>query len=209
MGGSTRAQSSGVNWEPSGFPPQAVFLWCSSPRRETISSGEGFRGAYEAVVSDDPSGQHNPMASQGPLDGRVSVVGGRATLNREVLERVIPSGITYSWELQLRWRIRRPHGADVDGTQAPGCRRRSPLTVHLKPYWGKPTVRNFRGGRGNPKLDRARRAPLPYSAEHLFAWRTTTTARLMDDAEAMGNDLDFRCQSIFSRGGRPRRRGSR
>ena len=56
------------------------------------------------------------MASQGPLDGRVSVVGGRATLNREVLERVIPSGITYSWELQLRWRIRRPHGADVDGT---------------------------------------------------------------------------------------------
>ena len=45
------------------------------------------------------------MASQGPLDGRVSVVGGRATLNREVLERVIPSGITYSWELQLRWRI--------------------------------------------------------------------------------------------------------
>jgi hypothetical protein len=31
-------------------------------------------------------------------------------------------------------------------------------------YCGKPTVRNFGGGRGNPKLDRARRAPLPYSA---------------------------------------------
>ncbi len=27
-------------------------------------------------------------------------------------------------------------------------------------------------------------------SEQLFAWRTTTTARLMDDAEAMGNDLD-------------------
>ena len=76
----------------------------------------GIRSAHEAVVSNDPSGQHNPMASQGPLDGRVSVVGGGATLNREVLERVIPSGITYSWELQLRWRIRRPHEADVDGT---------------------------------------------------------------------------------------------
>ncbi len=24
------------------------------------------------------------------------------------------------------------------------------MTVHLKPYWGKPAVRNFRGGRGNP-----------------------------------------------------------
>ena len=67
-------------------------------------------------------------------------------------------------------------------------------------------------------------AGIPVS-EHLFARRTTTTARLTDDAEAMGNDLDpvlctvgpatggvleeFRCQSIFSRGGRPRRRGSR
>ena len=38
------------------------------------------------------------------------------------------------------------------------------MTVHLKPYWGKPALRNFRGGRGNPKLDRARRAPLLYSA---------------------------------------------
>ena len=27
-------------------------------------------------------------------------------------------------------------------------------------------------------------------SEHLFAWRTTTMARLTDDAEAMGNDLD-------------------
>ena len=92
MGGSTRAQSSGVNWGTSGFPPQADFLGCSRLRREFISGGEGFRVSDEAVVSDDPSGQHNPMASQGPLDGRVSVVGGRATLNREVLERVIPSG---------------------------------------------------------------------------------------------------------------------
>src|ERR1700731_3690832 len=107
MGGGTRAQSSGVNWGTSGFPPQADFLGCSSLRRESISGGEGFRGSGEAVVSDDPSGQNKPMASQGPLDGRVSVAGGRATLNRKALERVIPSGITYSWELLLRWRIRR------------------------------------------------------------------------------------------------------
>ena len=32
------------------------------------------------------------MASQGPLDGRVSVARDRATLNRKALERVIPSG---------------------------------------------------------------------------------------------------------------------
>ena len=29
-----------------------------------------------------------------------------------------------------------------------------------------------------------------FGAEHLFAWWTTTTARLTDDAAAMGNDLD-------------------
>jgi hypothetical protein len=92
MGGGTRAQSSGVNWGTSGFPPQADFLGCSRPRRESISGGEGFRGADEAVVSDDPTGQHNPMASQGPLDGRVGVTGSRATLNRKVLERENPLG---------------------------------------------------------------------------------------------------------------------
>jgi hypothetical protein len=115
-GGGTRVQSNGVNWGTSGFPPKADFLGCSRRRRESISGGEGFRGADEAVVSDDPSEQHNPMASQGPLDGRVSVARDRAILNRKALERVIPSGITYSWELLLRRRIRRSHGADVDGT---------------------------------------------------------------------------------------------
>ena len=116
MGGGTRAQFSGVNWGTSGSPPQADFLGCSGLRRESISGGEGFRVSDEAVVSDDPAGQHNPLASQGPLDGRVGVAGSRATLNREVLERVIPLGITYSWERELRWRIRRGHGAYVDGT---------------------------------------------------------------------------------------------
>ena len=91
-GGGTRAQSSGVNWGTSGFPPQADILGCSSLRREFISGGEESRGSDEAVVSDDPTGQHNPMASQGPLDGRVGVAGDRATLNRKVLERVIPFG---------------------------------------------------------------------------------------------------------------------
>ena len=92
MGGGTRAQSSGVNWGTSGFPPQADNLGCSSLRRESISGGEESRGADEAVVSDDPPGQQNPMASQGPLDGRVGVAGSRATLNRKVLQRGNPFG---------------------------------------------------------------------------------------------------------------------
>ena len=80
------------------IPTPSRFPWVQQPRRESISSGEGFRGAEEAVVSDDPSGQQNPMASQGPLDERVGVAGSRAILNRKALEPVIPLGITYSWE---------------------------------------------------------------------------------------------------------------
>src|SRR3954453_15618317 len=116
MGGGTRAQSIGVNWGTSGFPPQADNLGCSSLRRESISGGEESRGADEAVVSDDPTGQQNPMASQGPLDGRVGAAGSRAILNREVPGREIPSGIAYSWEQEMGWRIRRDHGVHVDGT---------------------------------------------------------------------------------------------
>jgi hypothetical protein len=92
MGGGTRAQSIGLNWGTSGFPPQADNLGCSSLRHESISGGDESRGADEAVVSDDPPGQQNPMASQGPLDGRVGAAGSRATLNREVLQRGNPFG---------------------------------------------------------------------------------------------------------------------
>ncbi len=41
----------------------ADFLGCSSPRRESISVGEESRDSDEAIVSDDPMGQHNPLAS--------------------------------------------------------------------------------------------------------------------------------------------------
>jgi hypothetical protein len=45
----------------------------------------GVRVADEAVVSIDLEGQHNPPASQGPLDERVAVERSRARLNREIL----------------------------------------------------------------------------------------------------------------------------
>jgi len=90
-------------------------------------------GSDEAIVSWDPIGQHNRLASQGPLDRIVAGCVGAKPL----------------WLL--------PFGAKA-------CRRRSPLLAAykrgltprrsrsnscLKPYWGKPAVRNFRGGGGN------------------------------------------------------------
>ena len=82
---------------------------------------------------------------------------------------------------------------------APGCRRRSPLTVHLKPYWGKPTVRNFRGGRGNPKLDRARRAPFPYSAVH----HSGNPVSVHHSCPKKRTDTGLRGGNPVSRGGNP------
>src|SRR5208282_3172692 len=150
-GGSTRAQSSGVNLGTSGSPPQADFLGCSSLRRESISGGEGFRVSDEAVVSDDPSGQHNPVASQGPLDGRVGVAGSRATLNRKALELVIPSGITYSWERELRWRKTKSWG--VCGRHLSlGTSSKVAIDGPFEAVLGKTRRTEFRGGRGNPKL---------------------------------------------------------
>src|SRR5208337_3128533 len=56
---------------------------------------------------------------------------------------------------------------------------------------GKPEARSSPPGApsllGRASFRVARGIPV---SEHLFAWRTTTTARLTDDAEAMGNDLD-------------------
>jgi hypothetical protein len=75
-------QPSGVNWGPSVFPAQSRFLGWSNPCGESISHGEGGRGSDEAIVSDDPEGQYNPLVSQGPLDERVGVGSGHARLER-------------------------------------------------------------------------------------------------------------------------------
>ena len=45
---------------------------------------------------------------------------------------------------------------------ASGCGQVWSDRLALKPYWGKPAVRNFRGGDGNAGIIEARTAPLPY-----------------------------------------------
>ena len=58
----------------------------------------GFRGSDEAIVSDDPEGQHNLLASQGPLDERVEVGSRRGRLNRKVLTRLTSAKSTLNSE---------------------------------------------------------------------------------------------------------------
>jgi hypothetical protein len=67
-GDGTHEQMHRVNWGPSHFPPIRV----GGLDSESISCRAEVRGAHEVIVSIDPAGQHNPLASQGPLDRIVS-----------------------------------------------------------------------------------------------------------------------------------------
>jgi hypothetical protein len=66
-GDGTHEQVHRVNWGPSHLPPDRV----GGLDSEFIRCRVEVRGADEVVVSKDPAGQHNPLASQGPLDGIV------------------------------------------------------------------------------------------------------------------------------------------
>jgi len=96
--------------------------WTKQIRHAVVASGSD-----EAIVSHDPGGQHNPWVSQGPLD--------------EGARGIHPA--------------RHAPRGHRDRFRGLGCRisrifrRRSASTARLKPYWGKPAVRNFRGGREN------------------------------------------------------------
>jgi hypothetical protein len=107
--------------------------WGTTRRRkcrtdECISRSAATSGSDEAIVSNDLAGQHNRSGSQGPLDESV-------------------------WGWETAFLVRKDHRPPAS-TLAPRIsrglpRRRSWRTSRLKPYWGKPDVRNFRGGGEN------------------------------------------------------------
>ena len=96
---------------------------------------EWTRGSDEAIVSDDVTGQNNPMPSQGPL-GRNARAGlcQPSHSGRQTADRIDRATTVY---------------------KRPPVRVAAKVTAGatgLKPYWGKPAVRNFREGRGNVML---------------------------------------------------------
>ena len=66
-GDGTHEQIRRVKWGTSPFPP--VVCWVGGLGGECISRRVEERGSDEVIVSPDPAGQQNPLASQGPLDG--------------------------------------------------------------------------------------------------------------------------------------------
>jgi hypothetical protein len=68
IGDGTYEETHRLNWGPSHLPPLEV----GGLDSKFISCRAEVRGADEVIVSNDPTGQHNPLASQGPLDRIVS-----------------------------------------------------------------------------------------------------------------------------------------
>ena len=133
-GDGTYEQTHRLNWGPSLFRP----VRDEGLDSEFISCRVEGRGADEVVVSIDPSGHYNPMASQGPLD---RIVPGNFFLS-------FPSRGGLDRKVHYRWKA----SGTLAGYKSFGFiteRRRSRLNSCLKPYRGKPAVRNFRGGGEN------------------------------------------------------------
>jgi len=126
-GSGTPSSSERVNWGPSERPRTAGIIH---------KPAGAIRGSDVAIVSDEAGGQNNRWRSQGPLGGCVvseamSAAGGNSHCGIKTLMAEI-STVVASKPLTKR--------------------RRALLTARLKPYWGKPAVRNFRGGGGNGSM---------------------------------------------------------
>jgi hypothetical protein len=111
--------------------------WGTSVRRRAVGINPkpavADRSSDVAIVSDEAGGQNNRRRSLGPLGGWV-----------------VSDAVRAAW---ARARLRKQNALGKDlhcgHVKAPERGRRARLTARLKPYWGKPAVRNFRGGRGN------------------------------------------------------------
>jgi hypothetical protein len=118
--------------------------------------------------SDDGSGQNNPIRSQGPL-GLAAEEGWRGPA------RYQPGESPGARDKQERVARTRRRAAQTGNRKGPSDRR----APALKPYWGKPAVRNFRGGwwkPGTSSVD-APEAPLLYSTIGMLARRASKSSQ--------------------------------
>src|SRR5216683_904728 len=108
--------------------------------REAVKSGCAREWGGWGRVSDDGPGQNNPDRSEGPW--------GRAAWSARTEVFISASPLTQGRESRWKQRARRAMANQLAGQAA------SEIPA-LKPYWGKPAVRNFRGGNGNVGIIRS------------------------------------------------------
>src|SRR5215467_4829625 len=98
--------------------------------RESVKSGCAREWSGWGQVSEDGPGQHNPDRSEGPWGRAVVPLARRCSISASFLTQ------------RPQQRARRAPANQIAGKAAPEI-------PALKPYRGKPAVRNLRGGNGN------------------------------------------------------------
>ena len=114
--------------------------------RRAVKSGCACEwGAWGQISADGP-GHYNPDRSEDPW-GRVAEAARAEVHKRTTFPDTVRGFNVISDGHEGRWQTGR--GED------PRAGKAAPEIPALKPYWGKPTVRNFRGGDGNRGIIRS------------------------------------------------------
>jgi hypothetical protein len=114
-------------------PAKATGISRSAAKSRCVRKGDGW-----GRLSDEGAGQHNPCWSEGPWGKAMSVA---CTV---VLDRADGSGS------ERRSHVATASTKDGGKLRVLDWRRQAPSEMPaLKPYWGKPAVRNFREGAGD------------------------------------------------------------
>ena len=114
--------------------------------RRAVKSGCACEWGAWGQISEDGPGHYNPDRSEDPW-GRAAEAARAEVHKRTTFPGTVRGCNVISDGHEGRWQTGR--GED------PRARKAAPEIPALKPYWGKPTVRNFRGGDGNRGIIRS------------------------------------------------------
>jgi len=114
--------------------------------RRAVKSGCACEWGAWGQISEDGPGHYNPDRSEDPW-GRAAEAARAEVHKRTTFPDTVRGFNVISDGHEGRWQTGR--GED------PRAGKAAPEIPALKPYWGKPTVRNFRGGDGNRGIIRS------------------------------------------------------
>ena len=181
-GGMSRRNGQRKHGTARGSPRRNRTAKASRISRKAVKSRRACEWGGWGRISVEGPGQHNPDRSEGPW-GRVADAARTAVLKRagcsDTVRRVQRRHEEYEGRRQtVRRHAHAPHGKAPSEKPA------------LKPYWGKPAVRNFREGDGNVGIIRSpvraiappdRPTPAP---SHARARATAAAKRWQGDVQA-------------------------
>ena len=138
-------------------PVMAKALRISRSAAKSWCAGEW--GGWGQSSVDGP-GQHNPDRSEDPW-GRANALEGWCSSDHSFsTQRGTANRVNANTKGDGKpWSVKGMLGVSLTGSRHGKAALERPA---LKPYRGKPAVRNFRGGSGNVGIIEARSAPLPY-----------------------------------------------